>query len=158
MFSEIVTNSYGESQSRTNESWLKKSSPQLKMLRPLCSQTVNLNTDSKTLYYSTLKLKYRPSIIKHNKGLKKCALLNNSHNNCHRNYTNGIFLQIHNMTCSDQSINLCILQDACHEFFCFFGNFYVSWMQDAEAHLTQSLKVTRGHVCSSWIKSLVPGP
>ena len=144
MFSEIVTNSYGESQSRTNESWLKKSSPQLKMLRPLCSQTVNLNTDSKTLYYSTLKLKYRPSIIKHNKGL--------------RNYTNGIFLQIHNMTCSDQSINLCILQDACHEFFCFFGNFYVSWMQDAEAHLTQSLKVTRGHVCSSWIKSLVPGP
>ena len=105
MFSEIVTNSYGESQSRTNESWLKKSSPQLKMLRPLCSQTVNLNTDSKTLYYSILKLKYRPSIIKHNKGLKKCALLNNSHNNCHRNYTNGIFLQIHMFRSIDQSLH-----------------------------------------------------
>ena len=95
MFSEIVTNSYGESQSRTSESRLKKSSPKLKMLRHLCSQTVDLNTDSKTLYYSTLKLKYRPSIRKHNKCWKKGASLNNSHNNCHRNYMNGIFLQIH---------------------------------------------------------------
>ena len=30
----------------------------------------------------------------------------------------------------------------------------MSGMQDAEAHVTQSLKVIRGHVCSSWIKSL----
>ena len=58
-----------ESQSRTNESQLKnKRSPKLKMLGPLCNQTVNLKTDSKTLYYSILKLKYSPSILKHNKG------------------------------------------------------------------------------------------
>ena len=57
-----------ESQPRTSESQLKKTTPKLKMLRPLCDQTVNLKTDSKTLYYSVLKLKYNPSIVKHNKG------------------------------------------------------------------------------------------
>ena len=59
-----------ESQTRTNESPLKKekTSPKLKMLGPLCNQTVNLKTDSKTLYYSILKLKYSPSILKNNKG------------------------------------------------------------------------------------------
>ena len=35
-------------------------------------------------------------------------------------------------TCSDQGIDLCILLDACHELFCFFGDFYASGMQDAE--------------------------
>ena len=58
-----------ESQSRTNESQLKKkTSPKLKTLGPFFNQTVNLKTDSKTLYYSILKLKYSPSILKHNKG------------------------------------------------------------------------------------------
>ena len=33
------------------------------MLGPLCNQT-----DPKTLYYSALKVKYSPSILKHNKG------------------------------------------------------------------------------------------
>ena len=37
-------------------------SPTLKMLGPLCNQTVNLKTGSKTLQYSLLKLKYSPSI------------------------------------------------------------------------------------------------
>ena len=56
------------SQSRTSESQLKKTSPKLKMLGPLCDQTVNLTTDSKTLCYSILKLKYSPCTLKHNKG------------------------------------------------------------------------------------------
>ena len=35
---------------------------------PQCKQTVNLETDAKTLYYSLLKLKYSPSIYsKHKK-------------------------------------------------------------------------------------------
>ena len=38
------------------------------MLGPLFDQIVSLKTDSKTLYYSILKLKYSPSIVKHNKG------------------------------------------------------------------------------------------
>ena len=38
------------------------------MLRPSYNQTVNLKTDAKTLYYSIVKLKYCPSILKHNKG------------------------------------------------------------------------------------------
>ena len=38
-----------ESQSRTSEAKLKKTSPKLKMLGPLCNQTVNLKTDSKKL-------------------------------------------------------------------------------------------------------------
>ena len=42
--------------------------PKLKMLGPLCNQTVNLKTDAKSLYYSVLKIKYSPSILKHNKG------------------------------------------------------------------------------------------
>ena len=29
-----------------------------------CSEALNLKTDSKTLYYSILKLKYSPSILK----------------------------------------------------------------------------------------------
>ena len=51
-----------ESKCQTNnyESQLKKMSLKLKMLGPLCNQTVNLKTDSKTLYYSILKLKYSP--------------------------------------------------------------------------------------------------
>ena len=66
------------------------------MLGPLCNQTVNLKTDSKTLYYSTLELKYSPSILKYNKGyLKKYALFNNSHNNYHRNCTNDISTNTH---------------------------------------------------------------
>ena len=59
-----------ESLSLTNE-WKKKTgSLKLKMLGPLCNQTVtcNLETAAKTLYYSLLKLKYSLSIYsKHKK-------------------------------------------------------------------------------------------
>ena len=42
-----------ESLTITNESQFKKTRrPKLKMLGPLCNQTVNLETDAKTLYYS----------------------------------------------------------------------------------------------------------
>ena len=47
-----------QSLSITNESQFKKSrSPKLKMLGPLCNQTVKMETDAKSLYYSLLKLK-----------------------------------------------------------------------------------------------------
>ena len=97
--SDFATNNYGESwDSSFEKSWVpvkKKTSPKLKMLGPFCNQTVNLKTDPKALYYSIVKFKCSPSNLKHNKGNKKYALLNNSHNNCHRNYTNETFLQIH---------------------------------------------------------------
>ena len=51
--------------------------------------------------------------------------------------SNGIFLQ-YTQSCSDCSIDLCILWDACHESFCVFGDFYASGMQDVEE--TKSLK------------------
>ena len=53
----------------TNECQLKKArSPKLKILGLLCSQIVKLETDTKTLYYSLVKLKYSPSIyLKHKK-------------------------------------------------------------------------------------------
>ena len=52
----------------THESQFKKKKKQGVMLGPLCNQTVNLETDSKTLNYSLLKLKYNPSIyFKHKK-------------------------------------------------------------------------------------------
>ena len=50
-----------ESLSITNDSQFKKTmSPKLKMLGCLCNQTLNLETDAKTLYYmySLLKLKH----------------------------------------------------------------------------------------------------
>ena len=59
-----INNSYGASwDSSCEKSWVtvqnqsvpvKKKSPKLKMLGPLCNQTVNLKTDSKTLYYSKM--------------------------------------------------------------------------------------------------------
>ena len=70
--SDFVIKSYGyslgthlvknhESKSTTNESQFKKTkSLKLKILGPLCNQMVNLKTDSKTLYYSLLILKYSP--------------------------------------------------------------------------------------------------
>ena len=49
--SDSVTNSYGESgDSSCEKSWVKK------ILWPLCVHPVNLKMDSKTLYYSMLKL------------------------------------------------------------------------------------------------------
>ena len=70
-----------ETLSITNESQFKKTrSPKLKMLGPLCNQTVNLETDAKPLHYSLLKLKYSPS-IKHNKDWNKSASSSYSHRN-----------------------------------------------------------------------------
>ena len=65
---QIVMVSPGTYLVKNHESLLKKMSLKLKMLGPLCNQTVNLKTDSKTPYYSALKLKHSPSILKHNKG------------------------------------------------------------------------------------------
>ena len=56
--SDFVANSYGESwDSASEKSWVqnqrvpvKETNPKLKMLGPLCNHTVNLKTDSKTLY------------------------------------------------------------------------------------------------------------
>ena len=43
----------------------------MKMLGPLCKQTVYLETDTKALYYSLLKLKYSCSMyLKHKKATK----------------------------------------------------------------------------------------
>ena len=59
-----------ESQTRTNESPLKKrkNESEIENAWAFCNQTVNLKTDSKTLYYRILKLKYYSPILKHNKG------------------------------------------------------------------------------------------
>ena len=56
--SDFVANSYGESwDSASEKSWVqnqrvavKETNPKFKMLGPLCNHTVNLKTDSKTLY------------------------------------------------------------------------------------------------------------
>ena len=59
-----------ESQSRTNQSQLKKKKKGA-MLGPLCNRTVNLVADAKTLYFSLPKLKYSPSIyVEHKKDYK----------------------------------------------------------------------------------------
>ena len=65
----------------------------------------------------------------------KYASFNNSHNNFHRNYTNGMFLQIQKFRSIDRS--LCPTGRIYHELLCILGDFYVSGTQDAEA--TKSL-------------------
>ena len=59
-----------ESQFTTIESQFKN-----KSTGSLCNHTVNLKTDFKTLSYSLLKLKYTPSIVKHNKGKKEICVI-----------------------------------------------------------------------------------
>ena len=51
-----------ESQKKDKTTTTTTTSQKLKMLGPLSNQTVNLKTDTKTLHYSILKLKYSPSI------------------------------------------------------------------------------------------------
>ena len=68
------------------------------------NQRVNLKTDSKTLFHSTLKLKYGAFIFKAQQRLKEICIVNNSHNNYHRNYTNGKFLQMHMFRSIDRSL------------------------------------------------------
>ena len=56
------------------------------MLGLLCDQTINLETDDISLYYSLLKLKcivllYAWWVLKHKKDQNKYASLNNSHRN-----------------------------------------------------------------------------
>ena len=59
-FQSITT----ESQKKDKTTTTTTTSQKLKMLGPLSNQTVNLKTDTKTLHYSILKLKYSPSILK----------------------------------------------------------------------------------------------
>ena len=77
-----------EPQFTTIESQFKNKSP-----GSLYNHTVNLKTDSKTLYYSLLNYEYTPSIVKHNKEKKKFVSLNNNHKNNHRNHTNRTFFK-----------------------------------------------------------------
>ena len=53
-----------ESQKKDKTTTTTTTSQKLKMLGPLSNQTINLKTDTKTLHYSILKLKYSPSILK----------------------------------------------------------------------------------------------
>ena len=57
-------------------------------------------------------------------GILRYASLNNSLNNCHRNYANGPDISTNADVQIDRSIDLCLLQDACQELFCAFGDFY----------------------------------
>ena len=72
---QIVMVSPGTHLVKNHESQFKKTrSPKLKMLRLLCKQTINLETDAKTLYYSLLKLKciVRLWYLKHKKDKQIC--------------------------------------------------------------------------------------
>ena len=48
-----------------------------------------------------------------------------------------VYITTNTHACSDQLIDVCVLQDACHELFCIFEDFYLSRMQHAE--VTKSL-------------------
>ena len=48
-----------------------------------------------------------------------------------------VYISTNTHACLDQSIDLCIVGDACHELFCVFGDFHLSRTQHAE--VTKSL-------------------
>ena len=102
----------------TNECQFKKTrSPKLKMLGPLCSQTVNLETDAKTLNYRLLELNYSLSIyLKH----KKDCIFKQQPEKTHKQDILLKHLQI------DRSIVLCVPRDAFHKLFCVFVDFDAS--------------------------------
>ena len=60
-------------------------------------------------------------------------------------------------TCSDQSINLCILRDACYELFCVFGDFYDrdTWCRGSKITALQSLILNVHHlsIVIAWTSS-----
>ena len=58
-------------------------------------------------------------------------------NNYHRNYVKEPDISTDTHVQIDQLIDLCVLQDACHELFCAFADFYASATRDAE--VTKSL-------------------
>ena len=103
-----------ESLSRTNESQFKKQRVQSsKCLGLSCIQTVNVKADSKTLYYSVLKLTYSPP------SLLKSQEKRNGHNNCYRNHSNRIIYQnIHLDRSIDRSLRV-----ACRELISILGDF-----------------------------------
>ena len=61
--------------------------------------------------------------------LKEYASLNNGHNNCPRNYRNGIFLQVHMFRSINRSLRPTVRMPW---IICVFGDFYESGTQDAE--------------------------
>ena len=131
------------------------------MLGPLCNHSVDLRTDSKTLYYSILKLKYSPSISKHNKGWKKYALLNNGHNNCQRNYMNKLDISTDTLVQIDWSIFASYRMYVTNIIFV-FGDFYASGTQDSEVkkslRTTKTIKIiSQGNSIfkTSWLSSLL---
>ena len=74
-----------DSHSGTIESQFKKCVQNWKCFqRPLCNQTVNLKADSKTLYYSILKLKYSESFyFKAQQRLNERCIVKHNNSNCH---------------------------------------------------------------------------
>ena len=68
---QIVMVNPGTHLVKNHESQLKNNKSEIENAWSFCHQTVNLRTDFKTLYFSILKLKYSPSILKYNKGFKR---------------------------------------------------------------------------------------
>ena len=58
-----------------------------------------------------------------------------AYSNCHRNYTNRIFLQMHMFRSIISLIDLCVLRDTSHDLFCIFGDFYASGTQEVTKSL-----------------------
>ena len=96
------------------------------MLGSLCNQTVNLKTDSQTLYYSILKLKYSSSIkAKRNMHHQTTSIRTATEITWTGYCSKKMYVQI------DWLIDVWVLQDACCELFCVFWGFHVSGKQDA---------------------------
>ena len=96
-------------------------------LYSVCDQSVNLETDAKTLYHSLLKLKYSPFIYLEHKKTKINMLLKTT-------ATEITQTRYSTKKSSHWAIVLWILRDACLELhvFCVSADFYASGMQDAE--------------------------
>lgn len=101
------------------------------LLGTLYNQTVNVETDSKTLYYGLLKLKCSLSLYLKTEINMHLLLKQQPQKSYEQDILPKIFKSINHQ--------VYILRDPCYELFCVFEDFYVSETQDAE--VTNSLQL-----------------
>ena len=116
------------------------------MLGPLCNQTVNLKTDAKTQYcsiYTEIKIILSSFYFKAQQMLKEICIVKQLTAIITATEIKWVGYY-YKSTCSDQLFNVCILQDAGHELFCVFGDFYASEIPDTE--------VTKSVIMVQWME------
>ena len=101
----------------------KTISPKLKMLGPLCNQTVYLKTDSKTHTTQYTEIKIQSFCFKAQCSKQKDIFFVKQQPQWLPQKLHEQAGHFDRNTCSDWLIDLCVIWDACHGLFCIFTDF-----------------------------------